>query len=280
MLELYTSPVRRRWHLEIESCFNGGIRGVGAEPRERQRLYQRVMLNLPVGHDEAVEFPFSSKEVLDQPFILRAYQASQYIMLRLSKRLTVRPIDTTVRSHKRPRLRILLRQHERHQVNLSQSPRPNLNVDGESLVFLVIAYEVLDCRADAVGLKALDIGGREVAREVRVFGEGFESLCKGQPGSSISWKQQLTLPFIGFRWILQVGANRNESPLAFASRASNPPAAFTSSVSNVAPRAVSQGIQVAAEGLKWLEPRIPFYGWVSGCLNGDGRWYVRDRRCI
>lgn len=80
--------------------------------------------------------------------------------------------------------------------------------------------------------------------------------------------------------MLQVGAKRNESPLAFASLASKPPAAFTSSVSNVAPRAVSQGMQVAAEGLKWLEPRIPFCRLGQRVLNGNGRWYVRGHQYI
>jgi hypothetical protein len=69
MLELYTSPMRRRWHLEIQACFDRRVRGVGAEPARRQHMFmellEREIENLPVRHDEAVEFPFSSKEVFD-----------------------------------------------------------------------------------------------------------------------------------------------------------------------------------------------------------------------
>ena len=96
----------------------------------------------------------------------------------------MRPIDPAIRSHKRPRLGILLRQHERHQVNLTQRAWRHLNINGEPLVFLVVADKVLDGCADAVGLKALDVCRCQMAREVRVFREGFESLRDGQQGPS------------------------------------------------------------------------------------------------
>lgn len=90
----------------------------------------------------------------------------------------------------------------------------------------------------------------------------------------------LTLPFIGLRWILHVGASKKESPLAFASRASNPPAWKISSLSNVAPMAVSQGMQVAGEGLKWLEPRIPFWIRRLALVQREGKRYVQVHRYI
>lgn len=51
----------------------------------------------------------------------------------------------------------------RVQVDLAQRTVGHDRVCGRPLVLLVVADEVLDCRCDAVGLQAVDVGGSQDA---------------------------------------------------------------------------------------------------------------------
>lgn len=67
----------------------------------------------------------------------------------------------------------------------------------------------------------------------------------------------LTRPFRGFLTILTVGPSNRLLPFALASLANNPPAKRTNPGSNVAPKAVPHGKQLALDGRKWEDPRTP-----------------------
>ena len=90
---------------------------------------------------------------------------------------------------------MLLCEHKRHEVDLTQCALAHNGVGPEAIVFLVIAsvfkmstirlpyatshshlHEVLDCCSDTARLHATHIRGGDMAREVRVFGEALEAL--------------------------------------------------------------------------------------------------------
>lgn len=84
------------------------------------------------------------------------------------------PIHLVIRRHDAPRITVPYGNLERLQVDLAESPRRDLLVDEEAAVLLVVGGKMLDAGADAGGLNAVDVDGRELAGEEGVFAVGFE----------------------------------------------------------------------------------------------------------
>lgn len=105
------------------------------------------------------------------------------------------------RRHDRPRPGILLHQHERHHVDLTQCTVGDNGIIGEALVLLVIgtvyhtasksvsgtflpttqddAPKMFNRGTDSVFLEAIDIRGSDSAGQVRILGEGLKALRNG-----------------------------------------------------------------------------------------------------
>lgn len=80
-----------------------------------------------------------------------------------------------VRSHERPRLSQLLRQHEWEKVHFAEGTLREATVVCHAVVLLVIRNKVLDARADAALLRAAYVRGGDDAGEPGVLGKGLEA---------------------------------------------------------------------------------------------------------
>ena len=142
-------PTRRTGHFQIESA-RGDFRVIRAEP---------------VGHDDAIVFPFAFED-LKQGVIVFA---------------GIGPIDTVVGGHHRPGIRIADRDAERLQIDFAQGAFVHFGTHREAFIFLIVGHEMLDARADAFALDPLDVGRCQHAAEERVFGITFEvASCDGR----------------------------------------------------------------------------------------------------
>ena len=134
-------PCRAR-HGEVQR----GVAGALGRPRR-----------VPVGHDDAVEAPLVLEHVAQQ----RA----------LGHR---RAVDAVVGGHDGPGARVGDDRLERRQVQLAQRALVDAGVEREALGLGVVGDEVLDRRADALGLQAAHVGGADARGEQRVLAEALE----------------------------------------------------------------------------------------------------------
>ena len=118
-----------------------------------------VGYSIPVAHDQSVKPPFSTKHILDQPWVLAG----------------VCTVDPVVSGHVAVRFRVLLCNHERHQVDFSKRSFRQDAVDGLSLVFLVVANIMLDGSSDTGRLNAVNGRCTHSTGKVRIFAEALES---------------------------------------------------------------------------------------------------------
>ena len=130
---------------------------VGPRPRHDQveargQARPVVVLGAPVAHVGTVEAPFVARE-RQKPGVLGA----------------VRAVQQVVRRHHRPGPGLLHRDAERLQVQLVQRALVHDRVHDQPIRLLVVAGEVLERRSHAPALHALDVGGRQLAGQMRVL---------------------------------------------------------------------------------------------------------------
>ena len=111
----------------------------------------------PVGHHQAVPAPLVLEHVAQQR--------------RLGHRVAV---DLVVGGHHGPRMRLGDDLLERRQVELAQRALVHAGVEREALGLRVVGHEVLDGRADARALEAVDVGDADPRGQVRVLAEALE----------------------------------------------------------------------------------------------------------
>lgn len=97
------------------------------------------MRDIPVTHNQAVPAPFLAKNVCNEFLILT----------------NVGAIDLVISCHNGCRLADSRCNVERHEVNLAGSTVSNNRVNGQPLVFLVIAHKVLKARRNTLILDTL-----------------------------------------------------------------------------------------------------------------------------
>ena len=165
--ELYHAPGAGRCGLSAELApFHGAetvllhIAGAAGhhEVAARLKTAYPVVRSAPVSYDCAVKAPAAAEDVCEQTAAVRAVLAVQAV----------------VGAHDGGGLCLLHGQLEAAQVYLAERPLVHRAVRGKALVLLVVAGEVLETGARALGLDALDEGGGKHAREQRVLGEVFE----------------------------------------------------------------------------------------------------------
>ena len=117
-----------------------------------------VVHRTPVRHDHAFKAPLFLEHLRQQVMVLRS----------------VRAVQAVIGAHHRPGLGFLHRVLERGEVQFVQRAFVNLRVDGETLFFLVVGSEVLQRRANALALYAVNQASRHAPGEVRIFGEILE----------------------------------------------------------------------------------------------------------
>ncbi len=112
----------------------------------------------PVGDDEALEAPLVAQHRGEQPVVLRGVDV----------------VHLVVGAHDGPGLRLRDDALEGRQVDLAQRALVDIGRHAHPVGLLVVGGEVLERRADAEGLDALDQGRRELAGHDRVLGEVLE----------------------------------------------------------------------------------------------------------
>jgi hypothetical protein len=112
----------------------------------------------PVRHHQAFEAPFVAQDAGEQRRMFGGISA----------------IDQVVGAHHRPRLRLAHRDLEGRQVDLVQAALVDIRAGGHAFGFLAVRREVLQRRAHALALHAVDVGRGHAACEHRVFREVFE----------------------------------------------------------------------------------------------------------
>ena len=138
-------------HLEVESGPGHGGRGLGGEP---------------VGDDDAVETPFLTKYLGEQPTVLAGERA-------------VHPV---VGAHEPPRFGFGHGDLEGPQVDLAQGPVGHDRVDAVAFKLRVVGDEMLDGGADAAALDAPDERSRYSACEHRILRIALEvAATEGRP---------------------------------------------------------------------------------------------------
>ena len=151
--------------VELAGAHRGDDRGVAdaevgrhleVEPGGDRR--DAVVDRAPVGHHEPVEAPLVAQHLGEQPVVLRRVGA----------------VDLVVGAHHRPRPRLLDDALEAGQVDLAQRALVDVGRDAQPVGLLVVGRVVLDRRADALALQALDERRAEHAGDERVLGEVLE----------------------------------------------------------------------------------------------------------
>ena len=97
---------------------------------------------LSVTHDHAHEAALAVQNLLYQARVLAGMGT----------------IDSVVRSHIAPRASVPLSDHDRHQIDLSQTSLRHSAVHGLTLMLLIVCYVVLDGSGYSCGLDAVDGG--------------------------------------------------------------------------------------------------------------------------
>jgi len=77
----------------------------------------------------------------------------------------VRAVDTVVRSHEAPGLRVLLSKYERYEEDLAKDSLAEGAVVRNAIVFFVVNDIVFDNGTDATLLDALDVGSGDCVRQ-------------------------------------------------------------------------------------------------------------------
>ena len=151
--------------VELAGAHGGDDRGVAdaevgrhleVEPGGDRR--HAVVDRAPVGHHEPVEAPLVAQHLGQQPVVLGR----------------VRAVDLVVGAHDRPRPRLLDDALEAGEVDLAQRALVDVGRDAQPVGLLVVGRVVLDRRADALALQALDERRAEHAGDERVLGEVLE----------------------------------------------------------------------------------------------------------
>ena len=117
-----------------------------------------VVGGAPVRHDQPLESPLLAKHLVQQPLVLAA----------------VDPVQAVVGTHDRPRPALAHHGLEAAQVDFPQGAFVHDRVDEHAAGFLIVGGEVLDARAHALGLDAVDQRGRHCAADQWILGEILE----------------------------------------------------------------------------------------------------------
>ena len=149
----------------------------------------------PVAHHVAVKAPLVAENIGQQALVFSGE----------------RTVDTVIRAHNRPRLRVLYGSLKRRKVNFAQGAFINDAVVGHAVVFLTVGGEMLHADADILALHAIYV----------VF---------GRYGSSERYSK--LRPPSGERLMLMAGPSRTERSSAWQAWPSTSPERRDSSRSN------------------------------------------------
>ncbi len=87
---------------------------------------------------------------------------------------SVDAVHPVVRAHDRPRLSFFDRAFEARQIDLPQRTLVHHGIYRHAAMLLVVDGKMLQRRADSPALHALDMAGRDLRRQIRIFREVFE----------------------------------------------------------------------------------------------------------